>query len=508
MIINMVNKLVDEKMEENTDMAKKNRFTQVEIVKDDMTQGEDDSQMIKNLEKAKEETASTLDTGVWEEEKVNNNQQEIESETIKPLFPSMSEIVKANESNEDNQIPKNEFNENFNEIQKQKDIQKTKKEVRKRLSQMNNSDSYTFENVVEIYRNGELAKYQCVVSSDVLANLLDRNIIQYNGELNRGWKKNSKNELVAVRSVSHINQIYDRLTKDQMHGGFIVLNLNPDKENSIEYDEDSHTITAPITTKLEILDGQHRLAAFSKILKAYRKNPESVPNPTEYQISVVIEMLDDSSAKSLFSEYCLKGLRINKSRGEYLNVEDNTNKLCREIIKFSDMKDKVEVISTSIKSNSNSIITFGVLSKNIKDNYSPQTKSEIEEMSKYLITFVDSLIQTFPKFMASRDLEERKLLRLNSLTMEALAWGGYFYISKLLQEKNKEEILNILSKFNDDIEYKGFRGKFLAKENPIFRKIMREGNKMISTSKSATWINKVFKEYVIDGKNLEEIGRE
>ena len=37
---------------------------------------------------------------------------------------------------------------------------------------------------------------------------------------------------------------------------------------------------------------------------------------------------------------------------------------------------------------------------------------------------------------------------------------------------------------------------------------MREGNKMISTSKSATWINKVFKEYVIDGKNLEEIGRE
>jgi len=110
--------------------------------------------------------------------------------------------------------------------------------------------------------------------------------------------------------------------------------------------------------------------------------------------------------------------------------------------------------------------------------------------------------------MASKDLIERKILRENSLTMEALAWSGYFYISKSLQGKSKEEMLSILSKFNSKVNYRGFIGNFLDKENPIFRKIMREGNKMISTSSSVTWVNKVFNEYILEGKSLEEIGRE
>lgn len=394
-----------------------------------------------------------------------------------------------------------------NELDLKKEERKLKKETKKRLEALNNAEEWRFDNVVEVFRNGELVKYQTVANIEVLATLFDRGILSYNGELQRGYRTNSKNELIAVRSKKHIDEIYESICKDKMHGGFITVNWNPEK-GDINFNEEEQTISGSINQKLDILDGQHRLAAFSKVLKAYRRSPESVPNPSEYQIGLVIELLNDDEAKTLFSEYCLKGLKISKSRGEFLNVEDNTNKLCREIIKRSDIKDKVEVISTSIKSNSQNIITFGVLSKNIKDNYAPQTKFEIEELSEYLTMFVDSLIQTFPEFMASKNLEERKSLREKSLTMEALAWGGYFKLSTFLQGKSKEDILNILSKFKSEIEYKGWKGNFLDKENPIFRKIMREGNKMISTSNSTTWVNKVFVEYIFEGKSLDEIGAE
>ena len=110
--------------------------------------------------------------------------------------------------------------------------------------------------------------------------------------------------------------------------------------------------------------------------------------------------------------------------------------------------------------------------------------------------------------MASKDLTERVELRKHNLAMEALSWNGYFKLSTKLQGKSREEILEILNKFNDKVEYKGWRGSFLDKENPIFRRIMREGFKIINTSSSATWVNKVFIEYVLEGKSLEEMGNE
>ncbi|HEY8889440.1 MAG TPA: DNA sulfur modification protein DndB [Clostridium sp.] len=412
----------------------------------------------------------------------------IEEQEMKPM-QSLSERVKLEDNDSE-----------------EKTEQQLKKETRKRLKILNNAETWNFNEVVEIFRNGGFKKYQTVASAEFLGNLYDQKIAIYQGELQRGYRYNKKGDQLAVRSNKQINLILEAICKDSMHGGFITLNLNSSEENLANFDEDEHTLTAPITQKLQILDGQHRLAAFSKLIRLYKRNPESVPNPSEYFISVAIETLNDQDSKSLFSEYATKSLKINRSRGEFLNVTDNVNKLCRSIMDKSDMQ--VEVVSTSIKSSSHSIITFGVFSKIIKDNYSPQTKKEIESLSNYLTLYFDCIIETFPEFMASKDLERRSELRKQFLTMEPLAWSGYAKISTLLQGKSSDEMLKLLDKFNSKVEYKGWKGKFLSRENPIFWKIMREGNKIVSTSSSTTWINKVFTEFIIEGKSLEEIGRE
>ena len=454
----------------------------------------------------------------WEENMVqhsgegeNDDRKETEGENDMAKFKEVQEKtdeelaenarLKMGGFNSLSNLNKKETEENDSKL-----VEQLKKETRKRLKKMNNAETWEFHDVTQIFRNGEFKKFQTIASAEVLANLFDREIAVYQGELQRGYRTNNKGEQLAVRSNKQINLILESIIQDKMHGGFITLNLNTSEENESYFDEDSQTLSAPITTKLQILDGQHRLAAFSRLLRMYKRSPESVPNPSEYFISVAIETLDDQNSKSLFSEYATKSLKINRSRGEFLNVADNINKLCRLIINASDLK--VEVVSTSIKANSNNILTFGVFSKIIKDNYSPQTKKEIETLSNYLTLYFDCIIETFPDFMASKNLEERVELRKKSLTMEPLAWSGYAKISTFLQGKSSDEILSILSKFNSVVKYKGFRGQFLSRENPIFLKCMREGYKIVSTSSSTTWINKVFVEFIIEDKSLEEIGRE
>jgi len=463
-----------------------------------------------------------------DDEKLKQQMRELNMRNM-PSLSNLTKMKDENEGKEDNedssgegvgsdkeQMVKNELNETRNELEakriekeekeKKKLARDLKKELKQRLDKLNNSSEWKFENTVEISRNKETCKYQTIASAEFLGNLLDRKIAIYVGDLQRGWRKNNKNDLVEVKSEKQIKLILDSLLHNRMHGGFITLNLNPNDGYDINFNEEDGTISGSINQKLQILDGNHRLNSFSRWAKLYKRNPESVPNPADYYISVVIETLNDDDAKSLFSEYATKSLKISKSRGEFLNVEDYTNKLCRDIMKKSDIK--VEVVSTSIKANSENIITFGVFSKNIKDNYNPKSKIEVEELSNYLSLFIDSLISTFPKYMASKDLTERAELRTHNLAMEALSWGGYLKLSTRLQGKSREEILSILNKFNSKVDYKGWRGSFLDKENPIFRKIMREGFKIINTSSSTTWINKVFIEYVLEGKSLEEIGKE
>ena len=516
-MVDMVDRLVDKQMENiggNNDMGRKGKEKFIQTEMDVKDQDDNDNGMIQQMENVtKEETAVGYESvDNWEEksrsggvinldenDKSGNGEGSGDGEEVRPPFGSLSSLSGTDEEKSEEQIKKDE-------IAKKRELNKLKKEARDRLKQLNSLDEWSFENTTEICRNRESCKFQTVASAEFLGNLLDRKIAIYVGDLQRGWKSNTKNELVAVKSEKQIKLILDSLLHNKMHGGFITLNLNPNDGYDINFNEEDGTISGSINQKLQILDGNHRLNAFSRWVKLYKRNPESVPNPADYYISVMIETLNDDDAKSLFSEYATKSLKISRSRGEFLNVEDNTNKLCRNIMKKSDLK--VEVISTSIKANSENIISFGVLSKNIKDNYDPKTKMEIEELSNYLTMFIDSLIFTFPKFMASKDLSERVELRKHNLAMEALSWGAYFKLSTKLQGKSRDEIVEILSKFNNRVTYKGWTGGFLDKENPIFRKIMREGFRIINTSSSATWVNKVFIEYVLEGKTLEEIEKE
>ena len=501
MDMNVVNQVKEEVLNTMTETAAGFESLDEIVGDEDMVQ--------KEMELIKEMDAEVDD------EKLKQQMRELNMRNM----PSLSNLTKMKDEEEENGSEEDsgdEFNETRNELEskriekeekeKKKLARDLKKELKQRLDKLNNSSEWKFENTVEISRNKETCKYQTIASAEFLGNLLDRKIAIYVGDLQRGWKSNSKNELVEVKSEKQIKLILDSLLHNRMHGGFITLNLNPNDGYEINFNEEDGTISGSINQKLQILDGNHRLNSFSRWAKLYKRNPESVPNPADYYISVVIETLNDDDAKSLFSEYATKSLKISKSRGEFLNVEDYTNKLCRDIMKKSDIK--VEVVSTSIKANSENIITFGVFSKNIKDNYNPKSKIEVEELSNYLSLFIDSLISTFPKYMASKDLTERAELRTHNLAMEALSWGGYLKLSTRLQGKSREEILSILNKFDSKVDYKGWRGNFLDKENPIFRKIMREGFKIINTSSSATWINKVFIEYVLEGKNLEEIGKE
>jgi len=143
---------------------------------------------------------------------------------------------------------------------------------------------------------------------------------------------------------------------------------------------------------------------------------------------------------------------------------------------------------------------------NNDDEGEKSEKQELKDIQNYLVKFIDKLVSIFPQFMANPNLEERNQLKSQFFTIEPLAWSGFIALSKALYgQDNWEEKLN---KLNTRVQFDGWEGEFLNRENPIFRKILREGNKIINTTASVKWINTVFIKFVNENKSLDEIAKE
>ena len=152
---------------------------------------------------------------------------------------------------------------------------------------------------------------------------------------------------------------------------------------------------------------------------------------------------------------------------------------------MSDWKNKIETVSTNIKSSSPNICTFGVLTNAIKRSYeTPQTKVEQKNIEDWLIEYIDQLVSIFPQFMANPDIESRNNLKKKYFTIEPLAIGAMIALSAVLKDDPDWKVK--LAKLMED--------DFFLRTADRFKPILRNENKVINTSTSA----KYFDSLVID----------
>jgi len=365
------------------------------------------------------------------------------------------------------------------EIKTQKENDKLKRDTRKRFKKLNKEDmesGFMFTDVTEVNRGNGLFKYQTLASAATLGRLWDESILEYQGSIQRGYKQNSKGEEVDVFSARHVKDILESALSQKLNGGVISLNILD--TIPLNFDEDEKTLLISPDQKIQILDGQHRIRSFSAWNRLYKKSSSSCISPEDFFMPILIEHVSEDDAKLIFSEYATKFLKISKSRSAFLDIDSNVNRIARKVMNSSEIRNKVEVVSNTVRKNSDKIITFSVLTKGISA-FKPATAKETEKVENYLCEFWNELIEVFPLLMGNVDPLDRQIERSNSFAVESMFMVAYHYLAKELM---------------DDVDWKNklkrlSRNDFLSRDNELWIKnITREGGRMINTSSTQSFV--------------------
>ncbi|HEY8804745.1 MAG TPA: DNA sulfur modification protein DndB [Clostridium sp.] len=375
------------------------------------------------------------------------------------------------------------------EVQTQKDAKILKKEIRLNNKEIKNhiknkEFEWEFSPVIPIYRQGEIRKYNTTISAYDLASIFQSGVAKYIPSIQRGTKILPSGKEQDSFSTKHVNEILHAFLENRIHGNTIVFNYSLDNETNLEYSENEGKISG--SENLQILDGSHRARSALKWKKLWERNPDQYEDPRQYQLACCVENISDNDAKQLFAEYNNFALKVNKTRISFLDVENSSNQIVRKIMKESDLKGKIETVSTSIRHSSPNVVTFGVLTNAIKKFYAPQTKREQEDISNYLVEFIDELVNIFPEFLANPDLEKRNELKKQYFTIEPMAFGAWVALSSELRGDTNWK--KKLSKLKDS--------DFLLRDKDHFKQILREGGRVINTSSTQKYFSQILIDFI------------
>jgi len=440
--------------------------------------------------KAEEETSATTELSelendaIWDRG-VDSNKNDLikeENEVIMPKLMSLSEKVKMEEdSNEEYQ----EVNQEKEEKRLAKEARKLKKELKLNDLKLKESTHWSFSPVIPCHHQGEIRKYTTVISAYDLASMWE-NKIRYISGIQRGSVISpSTGKEKDNFSNKHVMDIFRAYTENTINGNTIVLNYSLDNEAEIIYDAETNSISGE--GHLQAVDCSHRARAAVKWKSAWIKHPDQYEDPRQFQFTCEVNNISDDDARQMFAEYNNYSLKVNKTRISYLDISNTANQITRKIMSLSDLKGHIETVGTSIRKSSPNVITFGVLSASIKRNYAPQTKSQIEDVSNWMVEFIDELVSIFPQFLANPDIEKRNILKKKYFTIEPLAINAIIALSASLKDDRNWKIK--LAKLD--------REEFFLRTASRWRSCLRNEDRIINTSTSMKYFEETVKNWCV-----------
>jgi len=504
----MVNQLVDENMANKGDneMGRKAK-TRVELYGQDV-KDEVKEEVINMAQDALNQVAVGFQEVLDEEDRIEDEDmvqqhdvelvKEMENESDKiwdkgvkdgemPPMMTLSEKMKLESEGEEDkgQMKNEEFNEEKDEAQRKKDELAKKRELRKLKQELKQNDlklkestSWSFSPVIPVYNQGEIIKYICTISSFDLASYFENFIIRFIPSIQRGSVVTPSGKEKDNFSNKHVNDIFQAFTKRKIFGNTIVLNYSTSNESDLVYNPEDNSITGE--GYLQGIDFSHRARASIKWKNAWIKNPDQYDDPRQFQFNCEVNTISDEDARQMFAELNNFSLKVNPTRTHYLDNSNYANKIARRIEKESDLKNKIETVSTTIKSSSPNICSYGVLTNSIKKNYKePQTKLEQTNVENWLIEYIDELVSIFPQFMANSDLESKNSLKKLYFTIEPLAMGAMIALSAVLKDDPDWKIK--LAKLAKD--------DFFLRTDKRWRPVLKEGGKIINGTSSVKYFN-------------------
>ena len=137
------------------------------------------------------------------------------------------------------------------------------------------------------------------------------------------------------------------------------------------------------------------------------------------------------------------------------------------------LRGRIELVSNSLKKTSNCVMTFNTLSKGCS-MMSLETPSQVEEAGNFLCSYWDEIVELFPKIYGNVTPEVRYEERTKTTFVgEVMFINSLFSLAKEIQ--GMDDWKDRLKRLKQD--------NFLGRDNTIWRFCLREGSKLINSSK-------------------------
>jgi hypothetical protein len=310
--------------------------------------------------------------------------------------------------------------------------------------------------------------------------------IYYDPTIQRGTRITTKGEEKPLIYTSNVKTILSKMLDGSMDAGQILLNYAKEYPEPLNFNEDDNNILSG-QYALTICDAAHRLESMKIWCKRFKKDPLSIKDPREFYIPVIIFNLNHEEAENLFVEANSKGKAVSRTRLAFHDVFNSNRKIVDMIESKSLLKGKIELVSGTISKSSNKIITYKTLLDNVAQ-FKASTPKEAEEIGLYLVDVWNELINLFPKSMGNVDSEIKVSQRKQNFVLENMFVAGYFVVANKLRKIDdwKDRIKRLAE--ND----------FLSRNNSTWNFCLREGDKIVNSSKISKKIGEIMCNYVME----------
>ncbi|MGG0754930.1 DNA sulfur modification protein DndB [Brevibacillus laterosporus] len=322
---------------------------------------------------------------------------------------------------------------------------------------------YTFTEAIQ----SDLDDYDTLITERQILELIDGNIIQYNFETQREAKIiKSSNSPTGIIKVPKINEeALKDITKLILAGKLvrttIILNArlnSSDSGQEILFDRKGRTLTVTEGTKLDCIDGFHRIMA---VVNALKINPDvkmtfglRVVNYSEKKAQILFSQINTFTSQSAsrlaemrqsFSSYVVKQLREESVIGDKISSSDSL---------FSDQ-----------------LVTFNVLDSIIDETFHPTNIIEAKNVVNILKETFDSIAMKYPNEFITEVDKSKKETVVNQNHM----FNAYVVLAKKINDLGLpiSDITKILSKFD------------FSRSNPLWQEvgILDQNKNMVSKPK-------------------------
>lgn len=215
--------------------------------------------------------------------------------------------------------------------------------------------------------------YSTKMSVKVISDFVNSGIINYNFDIQRESKLEKRlSSVVKIPTINqkNVNEITKHLLNGTLKESTLYLNAAPttsDSGDELMYDSNDHSLIVTEGTRIDVLDGYHRLLATQK---AFRENPT-----IGFEFNVVFSNFTTSEAIKWQAQHS-KATSWSKNRVTEMQQETKSAKVVKAI-KDSDTEfDELIYTGQSRQGLRSSLITYNQLTKVIDECFTIQNRRE------------------------------------------------------------------------------------------------------------------------------------